>query len=189
MEAMSREHVDVLIVGAGLSGIGAGYHLQTKCPGKTFAILEARERDRRDVGPLPLPGHPLRLRHVHARLPVPAVGGREVDRRRRRRSCSYIARDRARARHRRARSASATASCAPSGRAHDARWTVDGRAHRHRRDGAAHVRLRLRRARGYYRYDQGYTPDFPGTRALRRARSCTRSTGPRTSTTRASASS
>jgi tryptophan synthase beta chain len=29
----SREHVDVLIVGAGLSGIGAGYHLQASCPG------------------------------------------------------------------------------------------------------------------------------------------------------------
>jgi cation diffusion facilitator CzcD-associated flavoprotein CzcO len=37
------EHVDVLIVGAGLSGIGAGYHLQTTCPGKTYAILEGRE--------------------------------------------------------------------------------------------------------------------------------------------------
>jgi cation diffusion facilitator CzcD-associated flavoprotein CzcO len=34
---------DVLIVGAGLSGIGAAYHLQTKCPKKTYAILEARE--------------------------------------------------------------------------------------------------------------------------------------------------
>ena len=39
---MSLEHVDVLIVGAGLSGIGAGYHVQDKCPGKTFTILEAR---------------------------------------------------------------------------------------------------------------------------------------------------
>ncbi|MEO6773401.1 MAG: NAD(P)-binding protein, partial [Kofleriaceae bacterium] len=37
-------HVDVLIIGAGLSGIGAAHHLQTLCPGKTFAILEARER-------------------------------------------------------------------------------------------------------------------------------------------------
>ncbi len=34
---------DVLIVGAGLSGIGAAWHLQEKCPGKTYAILEARE--------------------------------------------------------------------------------------------------------------------------------------------------
>jgi len=33
------EYFDVLIVGAGLSGIGAAYHLQTKCPAKTYAIL------------------------------------------------------------------------------------------------------------------------------------------------------
>jgi len=36
-------HVDVLIVGAGLSGIGAGYHLQKNCPTKSYAILEGRE--------------------------------------------------------------------------------------------------------------------------------------------------
>ncbi len=40
---MSLEHFDVLIVGAGLSGIGAGCHLQANCPGETYAILEARE--------------------------------------------------------------------------------------------------------------------------------------------------
>ncbi|MEQ1646090.1 MAG: NAD(P)/FAD-dependent oxidoreductase, partial [Pyrinomonadaceae bacterium] len=38
------EHFDVLIVGAGLSGIGAGAHLRMECPEKTFAILEGRER-------------------------------------------------------------------------------------------------------------------------------------------------
>jgi monooxygenase len=38
------EHLDVLVIGAGLSGIGAAYHLQTRCPGKTYAILEGRER-------------------------------------------------------------------------------------------------------------------------------------------------
>src|SRR3954470_9463581 len=37
------EHVDVLIVGAGLSGIGAAHHLQDRLPGKTFAIFEARD--------------------------------------------------------------------------------------------------------------------------------------------------
>jgi cation diffusion facilitator CzcD-associated flavoprotein CzcO len=36
------EHVDVLIVGAGLSGVGAACHLRQKCPGKSFAILEGR---------------------------------------------------------------------------------------------------------------------------------------------------
>lgn len=35
-------HFDVIIVGAGLSGIGAAYHLQDKCPDKTYAILEGR---------------------------------------------------------------------------------------------------------------------------------------------------
>ena len=33
---------DVLIVGAGLSGIGAAWHRQRGCPGKTYVILEAR---------------------------------------------------------------------------------------------------------------------------------------------------
>src|SRR5215212_6937727 len=37
------EHVDVLIVGAGLSGIGAAHHLQERLPGKSYAIFEARE--------------------------------------------------------------------------------------------------------------------------------------------------
>ena len=37
------EHFDVLIVGAGLSGIGAAWHLQDRCPAKSYAILEARD--------------------------------------------------------------------------------------------------------------------------------------------------
>lgn len=40
---MASEYVDVLIVGAGLSGIGAAYHLQKECPGKSYAILERRD--------------------------------------------------------------------------------------------------------------------------------------------------
>ena len=35
------EHFDVLIVGAGISGVGAAYHLQTQCPGRTFVALDA----------------------------------------------------------------------------------------------------------------------------------------------------
>ncbi|GAB5489174.1 MAG: NAD(P)/FAD-dependent oxidoreductase [Parasphingorhabdus sp.] len=41
---MENEIVDVLIVGAGLSGIGAAVHLTKRCPGKSYAIVEARER-------------------------------------------------------------------------------------------------------------------------------------------------
>jgi len=37
------EHVDVLIIGAGISGIGAGCHLRMKSPGRSFAILENRD--------------------------------------------------------------------------------------------------------------------------------------------------
>jgi monooxygenase len=37
------EHLDVLVVGAGLSGIGAAHHLQTKCPWATYAVFEARD--------------------------------------------------------------------------------------------------------------------------------------------------
>ena len=41
-EGAGVEHLDVLIVGAGLSGIGAGHHIQTECPWASYAILEAR---------------------------------------------------------------------------------------------------------------------------------------------------
>ncbi len=37
------EHLDVVIVGAGISGISAAWHLQDRCPTKSYAILERRE--------------------------------------------------------------------------------------------------------------------------------------------------
>lgn len=40
---MQDNHFDVLIIGAGLSGIGAAVHLQTDCPGKSYAVLEGRD--------------------------------------------------------------------------------------------------------------------------------------------------
>jgi len=40
------EHFDVIVVGAGLSGIGAAYHLTTRCPDRSFVILEGRS----DIG-------------------------------------------------------------------------------------------------------------------------------------------
>jgi cation diffusion facilitator CzcD-associated flavoprotein CzcO len=37
------EHVDVLVVGAGISGVGGAYHLKTQCPDKSFLVLESKD--------------------------------------------------------------------------------------------------------------------------------------------------
>jgi len=42
-KADNNTHVDVLIVGAGISGVGSAYHLQQQCPGKSYVILEMKE--------------------------------------------------------------------------------------------------------------------------------------------------
>ncbi len=39
----TSEHFDVVIVGAGISGVGGAYHLTRQCPGTSFVILEAQE--------------------------------------------------------------------------------------------------------------------------------------------------
>jgi cation diffusion facilitator CzcD-associated flavoprotein CzcO len=44
MRTTSGEHLDVLIVGAGLSGVGVACHLERTCPDLSYAVLEARER-------------------------------------------------------------------------------------------------------------------------------------------------
>src|SRR5690242_20907610 len=41
--SQATEHFDVLIVGAGISGIGSAWHLRTKMPGTSFVILEMQE--------------------------------------------------------------------------------------------------------------------------------------------------
>ena len=43
---MSSQHVDVLVIGAGISGIGAAYHLQVESPNRTYLVLEGRS----DIG-------------------------------------------------------------------------------------------------------------------------------------------
>src|SRR6202158_2966113 len=40
--AQSTEHFDVLIVGAGISGVGSAYHLTTQLPGTSFVVLESQ---------------------------------------------------------------------------------------------------------------------------------------------------
>src|ERR1041385_6052161 len=42
-EAIRTEHFDVVIAGAGISGVGAAYHLTTQCRGTSFVVLETLE--------------------------------------------------------------------------------------------------------------------------------------------------
>jgi monooxygenase len=159
MAAMSLEHVDVLIVGAGLSGVGAGCHLQANCPGKTYAILEARDRIggtwdlfrypgiRSDSDMYTL-GYSFRPWTEAQSI---AAGSSILD---------YVCQTasdygidrKIRFGRRVVRAEWSTV---------DARWTVEAE----RTDTGETVRLScgfLLMCSGYYRYDEGYTPDFPG---------------------------
>ena len=138
---MSVQHVDVLVIGAGISGIGAAYHLQVESPNRTYLILEGRA----DIGgtwdSVPVPGHPLRQRHAHARFRVQAVERREVDRRRPV-DHGVPARDDRRVRHRPTHPLRAPR--APSGVVERDRH-VDRRGRPHRRRGRryGHVHVQL----------------------------------------------
>ena len=39
----NSNHFNVIVIGAGISGIGAGYYLKKNCPNKSFCIIEGRE--------------------------------------------------------------------------------------------------------------------------------------------------
>ena len=153
------EHVDVLIVGAGLSGIGAAHHLQDECPGKTYAILEAREasggtwdlfrypgiRSDSDMFTLGYSFAPWEEAKAIADGPSILSYVRETAR-------EHGVEDHIRLHHRAVRAAWSTA---------DARWTV----HLERTDTGEALRLTcnfLFGCGGYYRYDEGYTPELPG---------------------------
>ncbi len=154
---MQSTHFDVLIVGAGLSGIGAAYHLQTKCPGKSYAILEGREslggtwdlfrypgiRSDSDMYTLGYSFRP--WTDARAIADGPSILAYVKD------TAEAFGIDRKiRYRHRVVR-----ASWSSS----DALWTVEANV------GDEHARFTCRflfMCAGYYDYDAGYTPDFPG---------------------------
>ncbi|MDX6595611.1 MAG: monooxygenase [Solirubrobacterales bacterium] len=156
---MSDEHVDVLIVGAGLSGIGAAHHLQERCPGKSYAILEAREASGGTWDLFRYPGirsdsdmHTLGYRFRPWTDDKSIAEGSKI--------LNYVRDTASEAgidRHIRFNHRVVSAAWSSE----DARWTVTAE----RAGTGETVSLScdfLFMNTGYYRYDQGYTPEFPG---------------------------
>ena len=155
----SIDHVDVLIVGAGISGIGAAHYLQTMQPGKTFAILEARDEIGGTWDLFRYPGirsdsdlhtFSYEFKAWQNRKAIAGAGA----------IMAYLhetvaengIRRAIRFRHKVIQAEWNTA---------DARWLVQIE----RLDTGERVSIScgwLFCASGYYRYDEGYTPEFPG---------------------------
>ena len=162
---MKREHVDVLIVGAGLSGIGAGYHLQDKCPGKTYAILEARERLGGTWDLFRYPGirsdsdmYTLGFSFRPWKDPKAIADGPSILRYLEDTAAEFGIDEKIRFRHRVKKA---------SWSSRDALWTVDV-------EGPEGEALRFTchfffACAGYYSYEKGYTPDFEGRDEFERA--------------------
>ena len=158
---MSVDHVDVLIVGAGLSGIGAACHLRRECPDRTFTILESRDaiggtwdlfrypgvRSDSDMFTLGYSFRPWTKSRSMADGPAIREYVRDTAR-------DYGVDSRIRFRHKVVAAEWSTT---------DARWTVHAR--HGTEDGERDVTITcsfLFVCSGYYRYDQGYTPELPG---------------------------
>ncbi|WP_216910476.1 flavin-containing monooxygenase [Nocardia noduli] len=159
--SVAPDHLDVVIVGAGLSGIGAAYRLQTECPGKSYAVLEARDalggtwdlfrypgiRSDSDMFTLGYPFKP--WRDAKAIADGPSIL----------RYITETAAEHGIDRHIRY----GTKVISADWSSETARWTLTIA----RRDGAGDVETTLTcnflyACAGYYDYDRGHAPDFPG---------------------------
>jgi monooxygenase len=156
------EHFDVLIIGAGLSGVGAGYHLLHKCPAKNFVILEGRDciggtwdlfrypgiRSDSDMFTLGYSFKPWTEPQAIADGPSILKYVRET--------ATENGIDKKIRFHHKVKRASWSTK--------DARWTVE--AERASSEGAgeavAFTCNFLFSCSGYYRYEEGYTPEFAG---------------------------
>jgi monooxygenase len=153
------EHVDVLIVGAGISGVGAGCRLKQRFPDKTFAILESRGaiggtwdlfrfpgiRSDSDMFTLSYPFRPWKGSQAIADGASILDYIRETAR-------EYGIEDQIRFHHR---------VVAAEWSSDDACWTVEVE----RSDTGETLQLTCRflfTCTGYYDYDEGYTPEFQG---------------------------
>jgi len=156
------EELDVLIVGAGISGIDGAWHLQKRCPGKRYRILEARERIGGTWDLFRYPGIRSDSDMYTLGFPFrPWTGDKSIadgaDIR------AYIE-ETARAfgidrqirfRHRVTRAEWSSA---------EARWSVEAETG----EGTKHYRARfLYLGSGYYEYAQGYRPEWPGEQNYR----------------------
>ncbi len=167
------------MVGAGISGIGAGYHLQTMCPNRSYVILEGRD----DIGGtwdlFRYPGvrsdsdmHTLGYRFKPWTAAKAIADGPSILAYLRETVAEFGIDRHIRFGHRVRRAEWST---------EDATWTVDGARSATARPVTFTCNY-LFMCSGYYSYSEPYDAEIPGRRALRRAGSCTRSSGPRTST-------
>lgn len=160
------EAVDVLIVGAGISGLGAAVHLRQQCPGKRWLILEAQAgfggtwrthrypgiRSDSDLFTFGYRFKPWEGPPIASAEQINAYLGEVID--------EHGLALRIRYRHRIVAAAWDSAA---------ARWRVD--ALRRTDDGAEQpVRIEasfLWMCQGYYRHERGYTPQWPGMARFR----------------------
>ena len=149
---MSAEHVDVLIVGAGLSGIGAACHLADRLPDRTYAVLEARDAIGGTWDLFRYPG----VRSDSDMLTLGYSFRPWTDERTLADGPSILAYVRAVAAERGVDQRVRYGHRAVAASWADDRWTVEIAG----RDPITCDFLHC--CTGYYRYDAGYTPDLPG---------------------------
>jgi monooxygenase len=159
MDNHPQNHVDVLIVGAGLSGIGAACHLQRECPNKTIAILEGRAamggtwdlfrypgiRSDSDMYTLGYTFKPWNKAKAIADGPSILSYIHET-------AAEYSIEQKIRFNQKAVKA---------SWSSDTAQWTVESR---HSETGATSIIVCnfLMLCSGYYSYENGYAPDFPG---------------------------